>query len=279
MAPLLKKQTSIDVSDSNNISLDVINFDRLIAIMRRQWRVVVICTVVALLLGGAYIVTEVRQYTSQSSLLIDRSDSEIANQLSAFGQLTDDEGTVLSQVELLRSEAIANAVVDKLNLQDNPQFMAPAQSLLSVSSIKSLLLPQFLFASKDVAQADKDAQRTAAARMVAGGLGVERVGRTYVLNVYYTSQHPELAQQITAAVADAYLVDKLNSKYEATRRASEWMQARIDELKQKALETDLAVQRFRSANGLVESSQGQLLSEQQLSETNSALTAAQKDTA
>lgn len=279
MASLLKKQNRIQLNDTNETSMDVIDFDKIFAIARRQWRLVVLCVVVALLLGAAYVVTAVRLYTSQSSLLIDRSDSEIANQLSAFGALTDDEGTVLSQVELLRSEAIAGAVVDKLNLTEDPVFSALGQSLFSVQSIKSLLLPQFLFADKSVGAEDKEAARLGAIRTVIRSLGVERVGRTYVLNVYYTSQDPYLSQKIAGAVADAYLVDKLNSKYEATRRASEWMQARIDELKQKALETDLSVQKFRSENGLVQSSEGRLLSEQQLSETNTALSAAQKDTA
>ena len=68
----------------------------------------------------------------------------------------------------------------------------------------------------------------------------------------------------------------------ATRRASSWLQDRIAELRQKALETDLAVQKFRSANGLVSTGSGTsttLLSDQQLSELNSALITAQGQTA
>lgn len=280
MASLLNKQNRHDTNEKKHeISLDIIDVEKLFAIARRQWRVVALCVVVLLILAVGYVVTSVRLYTSQTSLLIDRSDSEIAAQLSNFGQLTDDEGTVLSQVELLRSEAIAGAVVDKLNLPEDPQFMAPGQSMFSMQSIKSLLLPQFLFAEKEVKAEDKRGARLGAIRTVIGSMAVERVGRTYVLNVRYTSQDPALSQKIASAIADAYLVDKLNSKYEATRRASDWMQARIDELKQKALESDLAVQKFRSENGLVQSSEGRLLSEQQLSESNTALSLAQKDTA
>ncbi|MGO7594059.1 chromosome partitioning protein ParA, partial [Rhizobium leguminosarum] len=95
-----------------------------------------------------------------------------------------------------------------------------------------------------------------------------RVGKSYVLDVSYTSQSPDLARDIAAAIADVYLVDKLNSKYEATLRAGEWLQERIEELRQQALDTDLSVQKFRSEHGLVEAVSGTLISDQQLSEIN-----------
>ncbi|MGO6907901.1 alpha/beta hydrolase, partial [Rhizobium ruizarguesonis] len=65
-------------------------------------------------------------------------------------------------------------------------------------------------------------RRRGAAETVAGNIDVERVGRSYVLDVSYTAQSPGLARDIAAGIADVYLVDKLNSKYEATRRAGQY---------------------------------------------------------
>lgn len=277
MTSKVHQQGRGDSSWNAEDSGDYIDIDKVFAILRRQWGVVALFVAICLVLGAAYVVTAVRLYSSGTIVLIDRSDSEIANQLSNFGPMVDDEGTVLSQVELLKSEAIAGAVVDKLDLTQAPLFMAPSKSLLSLSSLKNLLLPQFLFADKDVDVTDADSKRLAAIQILQSNIEVERVGRTYVLNISYTSPSPDLARQVAGAIADAYLVDKLNSKYEATRRASDWMQDRIDELRQKALQTDLAVQKFRNVNGLVQSSEGRLLSEQKLAETNTALSAAQKE--
>jgi succinoglycan biosynthesis transport protein ExoP len=122
-------------------------------------------------------------------------------------------------------------------------------------------------------------RRRGAAETVAGNIDVERVGRSYVLDVSYTAQSPDLARDIAAAIADVYLVDKLNSKYEATRRAGQWLQERIEELRQQALDTDLALQNYRSEHGLVEAGSGTLISEQQLSEINTQLINAQAETA
>lgn len=111
------------------------------------------------------------------------------------------------------------------------------------------------------------------------GLSVKRIGRTYALELTYNSTSPVLAAQIVNAVASAYLLDKLNSKYEATRRASDWLSDRIAELRQRALDTDLAVQKFRAEHNLISTGNNSLLSDQQLAESNSALILAQSETA
>lgn len=119
----------IDPSRDTGNDADFIDFDKLIAIARRQWRMVAACGFAFAILGIVYVLTSVPVYTADTSVLIDRSDSQVINQLAAFGQMDDDEGTVLSQVELLKSDTIAYAVVDKLKLVDNPVFTAPKSSL------------------------------------------------------------------------------------------------------------------------------------------------------
>ncbi|MBB4190695.1 succinoglycan biosynthesis transport protein ExoP [Rhizobium aethiopicum] len=269
----------IDASRDTGNEADFIDFDKLIAIVRRQWRIVAVCAFAFAILGVVYVLTAVPVYTAETKVLIDRSDNQMINQLAAFGQLDDDEGTVLSQVELLKSDTIAYAVVDKLKLVDDPVFTAQKNSLFSVATLKSLLNFRSWFADDGAVAPDAEMKRRWAAETVAGNIDVERVGKSYVLDLSYTSQSPDLAREIAAAIADVYLVDKLNSKYEATRRAGEWLQERIEELRQQALDTDLAVQKFRSEHGLVEAGSGTLLSEQQLSELNSQLIKAQAETA
>lgn len=121
----------IDPSRDTGNDADFIDFDKLIAIARRQWRMVAACGFAFAILGIVYVLTSVPVYTADTSVLIDRSDSQVINQLAAFGQMDDDEGTVLSQVELLKSDTIAYAVVDKLKLVDNPEFM-PAEVFIKI---------------------------------------------------------------------------------------------------------------------------------------------------
>ncbi len=257
-----------------------IDFDHLIAAARRQWRVVVAGLVGGLVLGIFYVLTAVPLYTASTSVLIDRENRAIADQLSTLGGVVDDEATVLSQVELLKSDTISLAVVDKLKLTDDAAFNASGGSLIGtvISSIRSIVDVKSWFSSSVEPAGEQETRRQAASQRVQGGMTVSRVGRTYVLEISYVSPSAALSGRVARAIADAYLTDKLDSKYEATRRAGTWLQERIEELRQKSLDTDLAVQKFRTANGLV-STGDRLVTDQQLTELNSALIVAQADTA
>lgn len=261
---------------------ELVDFEKLLAIVRRQWRIVAIAVFFAVIVGIAYVVTAVPLYTATASLLIDRGNNGLVNKLAMDDLATDDEASILSQVEVLKSDTIAIAVVDNLKLADNPLFMAQSTSVVSTvrGILSSALNVTKWVVSNDVDTNLNEKQRRAALEQVLDNMAISRVGRSYVLSVSYTSPSPALSAQIANAIAEAYIVDKLNSKYDATRRASDWLQARIDELKQKALETDLAVQKFRADNGLLNiGTNGQLITDQQLSELNSALIVAQAETA
>jgi succinoglycan biosynthesis transport protein ExoP len=101
---------------------------------------------------------------------------------------------------------------------------------------------------------------------------------TYLLEVDYMDPDPVRAMRIANALADAYLTDQLDSKYDATRRASDWLQQRITQLSKDSVAADTAVQDFRAANNL-QLANGQLITDQQVSQLNSALVAAQNATA
>ncbi|WJH39653.1 polysaccharide biosynthesis tyrosine autokinase [Aliirhizobium terrae] len=256
-----------------------IDLDALISIARRQWRAVAVCVAVSVVFGLCYVMTAVPKYTASTSVLIDRSNSQVVQQLSAIGSPLDDEASVLSQVELLKSETIGLAAVDKLKLQDNPEFMAGGGNIFSVGmSLIHSGIGLLTGGEVENLQDPAEAKRQAALQSLLASMQVSRVGRSYVLQIDITATSPDLAAKIAGAVADAYLTDKLDAKYDATRRAGTWLQERIEELRQRSLESDLAIQKFRAANGLVVAD-NKLVSDQQLTELNSALIVARADTA
>lgn len=240
-----------------------------------------LCVAASLALAAAYLLTSVPLYTATTGLLIDRGNNGFVNKLTMDETRAEDEGAILSQVEILKSETIALSAVQKLGLHNDPQFMT--QSASFISTIRSILssavnLSGWLGA-KDFSDDVDEQKLKAAVEKVQKNMTIARVGRSYVFNVSYTSPSPSLSARVSKAISDAYLTDILNSKYEATRSASDWLQVRIEELRQKALDTDLAVQQFRSTNGLLSTGRnGQLITDQQLGELNSALLIAQGET-
>ncbi|NTE58674.1 polysaccharide biosynthesis tyrosine autokinase [Agrobacterium tumefaciens] len=267
--------------DKNAFAADFIDIDAALATIRRQWRIVLATIAIAGTIGLAYAATAVPIYSATATLLIDRNNSQVVEQLSTIGGVIEDEASILSQVEVLQSETIGLAVVDNLNLAENQEFRATRASLLSsmLGTVRSLVnVSQWFSPAKEAVVDDGTLKRALSDRLLQG-LSVKRIGRTYALELTYNSTSPALAAQIVNAVAAAYLVDKLNSKYEATKRASDWLSDRIAELRQRALDTDLAVQKFRAEHNLIETGNNGLLSDQQLAELNSAQILAQSETA
>ncbi len=268
--------------DKSGLTAEFIDIDAALAIIRRQWRIVLAAIAVAGAIGIAFAATAVPVYSATATLLIDRNNSQIVEQLSTIGGVIEDEASILSQVEVLQSETIGLAVVDSLKLTENQEFRATRASLLSsiFGTIRSLVnVSQWFSPAKKESVVDDGTLKRSLSDQLLNGLSVKRIGRTYALELTYNSTSPVLAAQIVNAVASAYLLDKLNSKYEATRRASDWLSDRIAELRQRALDTDLAVQKFRAEHNLISTGNNSLLSDQQLAESNSALILAQSETA
>ena len=71
------------------------------------------------------------------------------------------------------------------------------------------------------------------------------------MDINFTSTSPGKAAQIANAIADAYITDQLESKYQATRRASKWLQDRIKELRAQATAAQQAVVTFKNKHNIV----------------------------
>jgi polysaccharide biosynthesis transport protein len=113
-----------------------------------------------------------------------------------------------------------------------------------------------------------------------GALVVNRpAGQGYTLAVSITSMDPARAARLANAVAEAYLVDKLDTRFEAARRASSWLSDRLAELRGQLRASEEAVAQFRAEHGLYSSGGAVSLNQQQLSELNGKLVDARADAA
>ncbi|SFB62961.1 succinoglycan biosynthesis transport protein ExoP [Rhizobium sp. NFR07] len=261
-------------------SSDTVHLEQLFAVARRQWKVVVAAMFAAIVLGVIYAMAAIPLYSASTSVLIDRPEGNLVGQLSTIGGKIEDDSSVISEVELLSSKAIGYAVVDQLKLGENPEFLGQRTSVLSVwiDDIRTFISGFVGMAETDAAPTTPDQRRHSALQILMRNTSVSRIGRSYVLSLDYVAPSPQMAMRIATTFADVYMLDKLNSKFESTRRASNWLQDRIAELGKMATDSDLAVQMFREQNNLV-TADGKLVSDQQLSELNSALIVARSDTA
>ena len=101
-------------------------------------------------------------------------------------------------------------------------------------------------------------------------LAVWRVGMALVIEITFQSIDPDRAAQIANAVADGFIVDQLEAKYQAIQGATAWLQDRLNELRGQASAAERAVVEYKTKNNIVDTG-GRLMNEQQLAELNTAL--------
>jgi uncharacterized protein involved in exopolysaccharide biosynthesis/Mrp family chromosome partitioning ATPase len=107
---------------------------------------------------------------------------------------------------------------------------------------------------------------------------VKRDERTYVVEVDVTTRSPEKSAQIANAIADAYLAEQTQIRADAARQVSQSLSARLQDLKDRVRDAEKKVEDYRTRNNMI-GANGQLITEQQLTEMNAQLVAARARTA
>ncbi len=209
-------------------------------------------------------------FTASTKLLIDARQSNVVDVEAVLSGISTDSSTVDSQVEIIRSQALAFRVIDKLDLMADPEFNERLREESWLASLDPLRLVSGLFPTSRDEEEQRVAERIAVVDAFLDRLSVVRASRTQVILVSFTSESGRKAAVIANEVADAYLVDQLEAKYEAARRATSWLDARLQDLRQQVQESEETAELFRAAHGLLDAD-GSTITEQQLKEINSQL--------
>jgi succinoglycan biosynthesis transport protein ExoP len=241
----------------------------------RQLPVILFVAFLSIALGVIYLITARPSFTGKAQLLVDAHKLQIFQQQSILGDVPVDTAQVESQVEILKSENVALAVIKELRLIADPEFVGSGGGLLGT-------LFSFVFTPFEADQARSESElKQRAVRAFQDRLSVSRIGLTYVINIGFRSYDPDHAAQIANAMADAYIVDQLEAKYQATRRAGVWLQDRIKELRDQVSAAERAVVEFKTKNNIVSIGgiDKPLLGQQQVAELSSQLVIARANTA
>ncbi len=238
-------------------------------VLRRRWKVIAASTALAVLAAVFLLSSMTSHYTAAVQILLDHGKPDVV-QNEVAPRLKLDTAGIESEVTLIRSFKIARRVVDKLHLDKDAEFTTPSPGLISkaIGAISGLI-------SKPDAKPLRGAlgmssEYLAAVQALRRKVSARRVGVTFVVEIFATSKNPASATRIANAVADAYLVEQLNSRYDAVKRASGWLQQRLAGLRNQVLISERAVADYRRKYGIVDTRTG-AIDKQQLSEISAQL--------
>ena len=228
---MLKHIENLPHSDDKRVRLDGTSFadtlKSVATVVRRQLPIFLIILPCALTLGLLYLLTTPASYTAVARMVIDTRKVPAFQQQQTTTDTIIDNVAVATQVELLTSENVSKAVIKDLKLTDDPEFVGSGGGVIGML----VHLLSSLFNSGE-AVSESDLMRYALATFESRRK-ITRVPQTYVMSISFRSLSPGKAAQIANAISDAYVVDQLEAKYQSTRRASAWLQERIQTLRRE----------------------------------------------
>lgn len=250
---------------TNEIGLPKIDLRRYLAMFRRRARAFWAAAIVVFGLAILLTLQATPHYSATAQVMLDSRKQNVVDLQQVMSSLTADTSVVDTEVEVLRSRALAEKVVQEQKLDQDPEFNRRLH--------KGGLLDG-LFGKKQQGPPGTPAELQREHEMVVDTvlrqLKVTRSGLTYVINIEFESERPQVAAKIANAFADRYVAAQLDSKFEATRGASDWLNTRLTGLRQQVEDAEFQVQQYKAANGLL-SAEGNTLTEQEISNINTRL--------
>jgi len=252
---------------------ELVNFA--LGFLRRQYPVIIFTAVLALSVSAIYLRITPPTYTAQVRVLFGNPKAQFVQQQSLLAAEASIDTTQLeSQMQILKSKAIATSVINQLKLADDPDFKDSGRSLRSVWQ---RIRGWFGGMPPDLQMGTPDRRMDQIVTAFDDRLSAVRLGFSSVIEIGFSASNADRAAEIANAIANAYIIDQLNAKFDASRAATAWLQDRLTELGRQALTAEREVNTFKSQNNIVAAG-GKLMDEQQVTELNSRLVAARAQT-
>lgn len=256
---------------------DLVDFLGIINIIKRRIWTLLGVTVLVLAAVVVFTARSTPLYTATAQVALDVQQAQVIDFDAVISGSPPDSATVDTEVEVLRSRSLAGAVVDRMGLMGvsefNPQLQEPGlmdQLPTSVVRLANALMPTQAVGAAVDATLDPEIARDRVITELLTSLHVERSGVSYLIDVSVTSASPRLAREIANIYVDQYLIAQLEEKFAATERANEWLNGRVETLREDVRVKEAAVAAFREEAGLLDA-QGATLTEQQISDVNAQL--------
>lgn len=197
--------------------------------------VAIVAAAVALAIVGTLLQTP--RYTASATLQINDSTSRVfkddSGDPSAEMPSFDTDRNLKTQVEILKSRALAQRVVQKLKLGSNPQF----------------------FQSQEMPPPERDRPAAAvddlAIALLQGNLAVDLPRDSRIVTIAWNSADPRMSALISSTYATEFIQANLQRKFESSAYARNFIGEQLAETKKRLEDSERALNDYSRANGLI----------------------------
>ena len=232
-------------------------------LIKRKWMVIAV-------VAGIFIVVAIaslRQtpvYQAVGRIAVNRADPNLIT-FKDSGPVVDyyDPADLDTEVRILQSDLMALQVIRQLNLDKRPEFGGHSDQK-----------PANLVA--DPLQTDSN-RTSALLGSFRGNLHVTLIPNTRIIEIQYSSTDPQLAASAVNTLADTYIKQNFQTKFESTMQASDWLSKQLVDLQMKVETSQEKLVRYQKEHEILGTDEKQNIITEKLDELNKEMTAAEFD--
>ncbi len=229
---------------------DGISLAAVVGAVRRRKRLVIWTLVIvnALAIVTALLLTP--RYSATARLMIDPASTRVAEGGTVIRpgpDLASDTSLMPTQIDLLRSPALALHVIAELGLENHVE-LRPKTPILARLRLRLSEQPFSAWLSAPMVQ--QDAGPEAAVPEFLNRLSISQQRDSRVIAISFSSGDPVLAARVANSMVQAYMESRVTARLEAAERAYRWVSDRVAELRRQLQEAEAEATDFMVANGL-----------------------------
>lgn len=264
----------------------------LLAALRRRRLVLILCALLFPLVAYVAAKRLTPRYTAETTVMFEPTEYSARELQSILRDENTNDAVLASQVEVIRSLSVARRIVRHFGLTERPEFAwwlrdatrGDTPWFRARQAAAEWLGPMLPWVAEAVAPEPiarippEEAAEIMAAEAVRDALQVQVVRNSRVLTIRFTSEDRRLAASAANLAAELYIADQLEMKFNAVRRASDWLDSRVAQLRQEVAQTEARIAEIRARAGLTRGVSAGLTTEQ-ISRINADLIEAQNQLA
>ncbi len=250
-------------------------------LVRRRWLLIAVAlTVLAIAL--LQVSTTTPTYSAKVTLQVDPEDAKILpyEEIARSGTQRRLREYIWTQAEIIKTRGVARRVVQRLNLREVPEFSAPTRRglVLDLFSGVTGTLRRLAGNRKNESQPeDATAQEDGLISQLIGQVTVRALRNTRLIEVSCHSPSPKLAADICNSLAEEFIEQHLESKYEATTRATDFLRKQLDDLKIRVERSEESLIKYAQAKNIVNLNERGTINRKRLADLNDELTRAEAE--
>jgi succinoglycan biosynthesis transport protein ExoP len=247
-------------------------FAPMLRLLRRRAWLIGLFAVLSAAGAYAYARTVPKSYTATSLIAVEGDHIAIPELQGALrsDSASDPLPWVRTEMQAIASRDLMQVVVDKLNLQDVPEFNPSLQQPTVMQQIKDRIQSFF---PKQPGVEPPSSPREAVLGSALRGLAIFQDNRSLVIEVSFVSHDPVLAAKIVNTLVTEYISARAQRRAAATQGANTSLTERIDQVRQDLAGLEKEMRDLRTKGDLVGTRAGSV-GQQQVEELATAATRA-----